>query len=243
MQADASFTLSANRGVTFGTNGATINVSSGFDLTYGGIVAGAGDLTKTGLGRLVFSGANTYLGVTTISAGIIRAQNGNALGAIDGGTVVRPSGALELSGGIAIGAETLTLTGQGINLDGALRNVSGDNSYGGVITLTAETRINSDSGTLSLTPASGNAIAGNFKLNFGGVGNVTVSAPITIGGSTLNKDGSGTLTLAAANTYSGATTVSAGTLKLGATGDATNTPLGTVGSGTTVASEIGRAHV
>ncbi|NBQ12962.1 MAG: hypothetical protein EBU29_13185 [Gammaproteobacteria bacterium] len=78
------------------------------------------------------------------------------------------------------------------------------------MTLTADTRINSDSGTLTLNVASGAAITGTFNLTFGGAGNITVSDAITTGTGTLTKDGTGTLTLAGNNTYTGATTISTG---------------------------------
>ena len=65
---------------------------------------------------------------------------------------VASGAALELSGGITIGAEALTLNNAGVSSGGALRNISGNNTYQGAITLsTNAVRINSDSGTLTLS--------------------------------------------------------------------------------------------
>src|SRR5205807_7171536 len=95
--------------------------------------------------------------------------------------------------------------------DGALRNISGNNTYGGAITLGSATRINSDSGTLTLNSGIGGA---GLNLIFGGAGNITVSSVIgtTTGG--VTKDGAGTLFLNAANTFSGGVTLNAGTLEI-----------------------------
>ncbi len=97
----------------------------------------------------------------------------------------------------------LTLNGSGISNGGALRNISGNNSYAGLITQASASRINSDSGTLTLDVASGNAITGTYNLTFGGAGNITVADPIATSTGTLTKDGAGTLTLSATNTYTG----------------------------------------
>ena len=47
----------------------TINVDGSTTLTYGGIIAGSNNLTKSGDGTLLLSGVNTYSGDTTISDG------------------------------------------------------------------------------------------------------------------------------------------------------------------------------
>ncbi len=149
--------------------------------------------------------------------------------------------ALELQGGIAIGAETLTLDGTGISNGGALRNISEDNSWAGNITINSTTRINSDAGTLTLDVASGNAITGsNDSLQFGGAGNVTINDTIATGTGTLTKDGAGTLTLNASNTYTGLTTVTAGTLVEGVN-NAINTGALTI-NGATAIFDLGANH-
>jgi fibronectin-binding autotransporter adhesin len=207
----ASFTLSANRGVSFGSTG-TIDVAASTTLTYGGIAAGSGGLTKTSAGTLILSGVNSYSGTTEVAAGVLNIQNASALGTTGNGTTVDSNASLQLQGGISVGAEPLVLNNAGVTTAGALENVSGTNSWSGAINLASASSIGSTGGTLTL---SGNVDNGTFDLTFRGVGNTTVSGIISNGG-TLTKSGSGTLTLSGANTFSGTTTISAGILKLGA---------------------------
>jgi len=188
-------------------------------------------LNKLGANTLILDQANTYAGTTTVSAGVLNIRNGAALGSTAGGTTVASGAALELQGGIMVGAEALSLNGTGIAAGGALRNISGDNTYGGLITLAGASRINSDAGTLTLDVASGNAVTGtNLALTLGGAGNITVADPIVTGTGTLIKDGAGTAILAGNNTYTGLTTVSAGTLTL--SGNNTGTGGTTLTAGT-----------
>lgn len=180
----------------------------------GGSGSSIGGFTKNSTGKLVLKGNNAYRGGTTIPSGVINVQNNNGLGTIQSGTSVSSGAALELQGNVTIGAEALTLNGAGIGSGGALRNISGTNTYGGAITLGSEVRINSDSDLLKLDVASGSAITGTKNLTFGGAGDIAVADPIATGTGTVTKDGAGTLTLSGTNTYSGATTVIAGTLSL-----------------------------
>ena len=71
LQSTADFTLDSNRGVALGSSHGTFNVNSGTTLTVAGIVAGSNNLIKSGDGRLILSGVNTYTGNTTISAGTL----------------------------------------------------------------------------------------------------------------------------------------------------------------------------
>ena len=142
-----------------------------------------------------------------LTAGGVQAQSNTALGSTSSGVIIRPSGALELVGSIAIGAEAITISGTGISADGAIRNISGNNSIAGTITMTADSRINSDLGALTLDTASIDAITGTYNITLGGSGDIVVNDPITTGSKILTKDGSGRVTLAAANTYTGATTI------------------------------------
>ena len=206
-----------------------------------GIVSGGGAFTKAGSSTLTLTGINTNTGTMTVSAGVLNIQNSSALGTTASGTSVTSGAALQMQGNISVGAEALTLNGTGVSNDGALRNISGSNTYGGAITLGSATRINSDAGTLTLDVASGNAITGtNQNLTFGGAGNITVNDAIATGTGTLTKDGAGTLTLSAANTYTGLTTITAGTLREGVS-NAISTGALTV-NGATAVFDLGANH-
>jgi fibronectin-binding autotransporter adhesin len=197
----------------------------------GAIGTGSGTITKDGTGTLTLTGDSTYTGATTVSAGVVNIQHSNALGSTSGGVTVANLAALQLQGGITVGSEALSLTGTGVSNDGALRNISGNNSWAGTTTLAGATRINSDAGLLTLA---GNVSATNQNLTVGGAGNTTINGAIATGTGTLTKDGAGTLILGGANTYSGTTTVSAGTLRLGPSGSINDVSAVTVSSGATL---------
>lgn len=205
--------------ISFSSLGLT-NASTQFDATSGELVINSSitgngfDVTGT---RVTLNGSNSNTGANTVTSGALRITNASALGSTAAGTTVSSGAALELSGGISIGAETLSLNGTGISSGGALRNISGDNTYGGVITLAGATRINSDAGTLTINSAG--SITGNFGLTFGGAGNIVLSDPFSPASATqtLTKNGTGNLTLSAVSTFTGLTTVSGGTLTFGIT--------------------------
>ncbi len=190
----------------------TITTTAGTS-TLSGVISGTGALAKAGAGTLTLSGANTYTGATTVSAGTLIGANNTAFGTTAGGVTVANGASLGLQGGITVGAEALTLNGTGVGGAGALRNISGNNTWGGAVTLGSATQINSDVGLLTLNGAIGGATQ-NLTVN--GVGNTTIAGVIgtTTGG--LTKNGTGTLILSGNNTYSGVTSINAGTLQLGA---------------------------
>ena len=191
----------------------TLTVGNGSAFTLAGVISGSGNLVKQGTSTMTLSGANTFSGTATISAGVLNVQNATALGGA-GATTVSSGAALEIQGGLTISGEGLTLNGTGISSAGALRNISGNNSWSGAVTLASASRINSDSGTLTIS----GAIGGGQNLTIGGAANTTASGDISGAGS-LTKDGAGVATLsgASANTYSGGTVVNAGTLALAKT--------------------------
>jgi fibronectin-binding autotransporter adhesin len=211
-----NITFTGNRTLTFG---------DASDRTFSGVIsdgANTGVLTKQGTGTVVLSGANTYDGATNINAGALNIRHNTGLGATSGDTVVASGAALELEGGVSIAAgESLTLSGTGVSSNGALRNISGSNSFAGNITLNANTEIQSDAGTLTLSGTI-NGSAASRTLTFDGAGDITASNVIGANVSTVSKTGTGTLTLSGANTYTGATNigtaggVDAGTVVLGA---------------------------
>jgi autotransporter-associated beta strand protein len=203
--------------VTSGVAGAvTLTTGLAANSTYSGIIQdGSGNVavTKAGSGKLTLTGANAYSGTTSVSAGVLNIQNATGLGTTAAGTSVTSGAALQIQGGITVGAESLSLNGTGVGATGALRNISDTNIYGGLVTLAGATRINSDAGTLTLSNA-GTITGATFGLTVGGSGDTVINSIIGTTTGTLTKDGSGTLTLAGANTYSGTTTINAGTVSV-----------------------------
>ena len=221
-----SGTLTLSGGITGAGLALTISGSGNTTIQTVGInTSTAGTLTKDGSGALTISGSGNYTGATLILQGVLNIQNATALGTIAGSATVSSGAALQLQGAITVGAKPLTLNGSGVSNDGALRNISGNNTYGGVITLNSASRINSDAGALTL---SGTVTGVAQNLTVGGVGAVTISNPVGIGAGTLTKDGAGTLTLAGSNAYTGTTTIADGALRLN---NATALPGGIASSG------------
>ncbi|MFE0015928.1 autotransporter domain-containing protein [Mesorhizobium sp. NPDC059054] len=191
-------------------------------MTFAGTISGVGgSLTKTGSAHLTLTGANSYTGLTSIGAGRINVQNSLALGT--SGVTVFPGGALEVQGNGLTVNNVLALNGSGMSNGGALRNISGDNGYSGLIVLGLGARINSDSGTLSITGAIGGA---GQTLTVGGAGTVVFDGGLNTGPGALIKDGSGRLALNSVNTFTGPVTVNGGDLQLSFTGGPVNSAIG-----------------
>jgi fibronectin-binding autotransporter adhesin len=199
------------------TLGAAILTTGGDNTSpaaYAGVISGSGGVTKIGTGIWTVSGANTYTGATTISAGVLNVQNNTGLGTIAGGTTVSNGATMQFQNNITIGNEALNIRGTGAaGQTGALVNVSGTNTYGGLLTLAGNTTLSSDSGTLNLTNA-GTITGATFGLTLAGAGNGSISSIIGTTSGSLTKSGTGTWTVSGANTFTGATTVNGGTLVL-----------------------------
>ena len=210
--------------ITLGTNtttghALTLRAAEGGSVTFSGVIAdpagltGAkGAITKAGNGTVVLSGANTYAGTTTVNAGVLSVQHSTALGSTAGGTTVNSGGELQLQGGVAVGPELLMLNGAGVSGNGALRNMSGNNSWAGNIILASSSVIQALFGQLTLSGILSNGGNG-ADFYFDGAGNTLVLGPI-INNADVIKNGTGTLTLQGANTYTGGTFVNGGMLRL-----------------------------
>lgn len=217
--------------VTLGSNLAVTTTAS--YLVVGGAISDGGNnrgLTKAGNGTLQLDGANSFTGPITINAGVLRISHPTALGTVAGGVSQSGTSALEIDGflgGLTVGAEPLTINGGGITNFGALRNIAGDNTYSGTVTMAGQSRINSDSDTLTLNNPTAVSSSG-LTLVVGGLGNITISGAVALGAGGVAKDGTGTLTLSGNNTYVGNTSVAAGTLNM--TGKLTGNGTPTAGS-------------
>lgn len=218
---DRRFTFASGQTGTFDVT------QSDTELTMVGRTSGgSGYLTKTGPGTLILSGANTYIGTTTVNAGTLRLGSAGSLAAGSYGLRILP-------------------TTSGVDAVMDLNNRNWTATYAGTFNLTfggsgaaagSNMLLSTGTGTITLNNAAsvitynatnnpnGAAFSGN--LNLGGAtrtfnigdssaaeDDLTVSAAISGGsGAGLIKDGDGTLTLSGHNTYSGPTTVNAGRL-------------------------------
>jgi fibronectin-binding autotransporter adhesin len=174
------------------------NINGNPNANFFGVISGVGgNIIKDNNSTQTFSGNNTYTGLTNINAGILIAGSNNALGAANAnalasGTTVANGASLQLAAGVAIGAEALNISGDGIaqvglaasTSPGALTQVAGGNStYGGAITVNAVGATISTNGAGTLTLTGGITIANN---------NVNI-APILQPNTTLNFTGGGTV--------------------------------------------------
>jgi fibronectin-binding autotransporter adhesin len=131
-------TVAINRGVALSSGNGGIGVSNAATgLTLSGAITGTGNLIKSGLGTLTLTGANTYNGATSVSAGTLELArtggtatlpsttsvavgenavllisqsnqvNNSATVSLSGGTITRGSGVSEVFG-------SLNITGSGI---------------------------------------------------------------------------------------------------------------------------------
>ena len=189
----------------------------------------SGTLTKDGAGTLTLQGNNSYTGLTTISAGVVNVRHAAGLGTIAAGTSVAAGAALQIQGIVTVGAETLTLNGTGVASDGALRNITNNNTYQGNITLNTTSSIGSDANTLTLSGTiTGGASIGLTKVGAGEVSasnTVTVGGDLTISAGTLTAS-SNTITVSGNWSNSGTFTAGASTVVLN--GGATQTLSGTM---------------
>jgi autotransporter-associated beta strand protein len=171
-----------------------------------------------GLGTVAVSGTNTWTGAVNVYAGALNLNGASALSTGTNTVTVNGQsyasndwGAVQVQGGASV-ARPLSLRSAGVNNDGGLRNISGNNTWSGLITLGSASRINSDSGLLTISNA-GN-ITGAYNLRVGGLGNTLIASNLDIGAGTLTKDGTGTLTLSGTgSTMTGSITVSNGMLE------------------------------
>ncbi|WP_395753761.1 autotransporter-associated beta strand repeat-containing protein [Prosthecobacter sp.] len=168
---------------------------------------GATALVKSGTGTWVLTGANTYTGTTTISAGTLQVGNGNTTGTLGGGAVVN-NAALVINRSDAITvANAISGTGSFTQAGAGTTTLSGTNSYTGVTTITSgvlNVTSLADGGSSSGIGASSNA-AGNLVINGGtlqytGISNVSTDRLFSVGLGSAVIDVSGTGTVNFANT-------------------------------------------
>jgi fibronectin-binding autotransporter adhesin len=188
---------------------------SAFDAESGNVNAvldGNVGLNKTTSGTVVLGGANTYTGITSVSAGVLQlsAPNGSLPpaspititgGTLDLGTQTQStSGAVTVQGGVLQNG-TLSTTGA-FTIQGGIVQL-GTLSTSGVVTFQGGLV---QSGTFTETNTADAFAAQNGTVN-----------DVLAGSVGLNKTTTGTVVLGGNNLYTGNTTVSAGLLQLAGT--------------------------
>ncbi len=193
-------------------NSATLQFNRSDDITVANDISGTGSLTQAGAGTTTLTGANSYFGITTISAGVLQVGSGGTAGTLGSGAVTN-NATLQFnrSDDITV-ANVISGIGSLTQLGAGTTTLTGANSYSGTTTISAGT-LQVGSGGTAGTLGSG-AITNNAALAFNLSDDITVANDISGTGS-LTQLGAGTTSLTGANTYSGTTTISAGTLRIG----------------------------
>ncbi|GGA40603.1 autotransporter-associated beta strand repeat-containing protein [Dyella nitratireducens] len=201
--------FNTGRAITLAGNG---TLQTNADLLISGVVAGNGGLNKTGTGTLTLAGANTYGGVTTISAGTLQLGNGGSTGLVGGTIVDNAALVFDLSG--TNSADTISGTGTLTQAGNGTLVLSAANTYTGGTTISAGTLQLGNGGS---TGSVVGTIVDNATLAFDFGGTQSVNNTIT-GNGTVAQAGAGT-TIYSGNARGITWLVQQGTLQLG---DGTN---------------------
>jgi autotransporter-associated beta strand protein len=205
VQVDRSPSFSGNDDLTI-TGGVTLSSSGIFLTAYNISVAGPGvfsltgpvsgiaTVTKTGSGTLVLAGNSTYTNTMSVSAGTLIVAGNNALGTTHAGTTVASGTTLGFRDNVNYTTtESVSAVGTGVGSLGAIKNVSGHNTFAGPVTFTGNTSLGADADSLTLSGAIGQTAA-----------------------TTITKVGPGTVALTGTLGYTGNTAINGGALRVNA---------------------------
>lgn len=221
------------------------------DVTVSNVITGAGAVAKTGSGNLTLTGANTYAGGTTVSAGTLTGTTASIRGSLanNAAVVLNQTTAGTFSGAIS-GSGSLTKEGAGnLTLSGVNTATGPIFVRAGTLTATGGNAIG-DSSSVSIDSGATLAIAQSETI--GSLSGVTGALVTIAGGQTLttwdnsaasfagtisgaggiNQNFSGTTTIAGTSSYTGPTVITTGTLVVN--GSITSSSGVTVAAGATV---------
>ncbi len=189
--------LTANRGITLGTYGGTLNPgSNNASLTVNGVITGSGSLTINGSnasGRFfTLGGANTYTGDTSIqNSTVLNVNTATAFGV--GGTVSVGSSGSNLTPNIKIGnftvANAISVTaggGRNFLAVGATSGLSGAIALvGGATNPTLNLGISGNNETFNIT----GGVTGTGNISLGSGSSAVTGAQINLSGGAINNIG------------------------------------------------------
>ncbi|MDR0305892.1 MAG: autotransporter-associated beta strand repeat-containing protein, partial [Chitinispirillales bacterium] len=168
------------------TGANTIETNSA--LTIGGIISGAGTITKTGTDTLTLTANNTYTGATSVNGGGLRIGSGGTTGAVTGGIAASGTGTriiFDRSNDFTYNG-IISSTGGLIKRGAGMVTLTGANTYGGTTVINGGTlRIENNSNRFSISDASA------VTINNGGTLDVTTSSVVSLayGGRITNNPG------------------------------------------------------
>ena len=169
----------------------TLTSATAFDLRSGSIgasLAGAIGLSKSTLGTVILSGANSYTGSTVISGGTLQVGNGGTTGSLGSGAVLN-NGTLAFNRADSlIVANAISGSGGLVQAGAGSVNLTGPNSYTGPTSVL--------SGQLSIN----GSIASNTVVAEAGTlgGNGTITGAVTVNGAIAPGNSIGTLNVVGA---------------------------------------------
>ncbi|HRZ86291.1 MAG TPA: autotransporter-associated beta strand repeat-containing protein, partial [bacterium] len=208
--------------------------------TVSSAISGSGTLTQAGgsYSSTILTGANTYTGTTTVTAGTLQVGNGGSTGSLGSGSVTNNATLLFNRSDTYVVPNVVSGVGTLVKAGSGTMTITGAGTYSGATSVQAGTIRLEAGGSVSNTSNVSLSSGAVFDMNgysdtvgnILGYGDITLGAGrLTVGGNNtaneyygtisgtggLTRMGAGETTLRGHNTYTGTTNINGGTLTLG----------------------------